>query len=833
MSKTFRHALRNLRRDWRSGQLNLLGLSIIVAVASVSSISFFADRLKQVFESQATELLAADLVVISPEPIQNKLLKLAQQAKLNTSLQATFPSVVVANNNTQLVNIKSVSANYPLRGNLKISDKAYGLGKKTRALPKPGEAWVESRLMFSLKLKLGDSIQVGNTNLKISKILVYEPDRGSEFFNIAPRLLMRYQDLEKTKLIRIGSRVKYRLLVAGSVDQIKQYRNWAQSKLSKLESLQSLRDARPEIRVAIERGERYLSLASLVSILLAGVAIAISSQQFVKSHYDHCAIFKCLGAQQKTINQIYFWQFTLFGIAASSIGLLFGWLCQEGLAWIVADFITFSLPAPSLSPIIYGFVLGLGSLYLFSFSQIIKLKNTPPLRVIRRDLAPTTSGFRSIYFSLVVLLMLFLFYQLGDWAMAIRVLIASIITVAALALVSVILLKIIVFLNKKSKLSWRYGITNIIRRSQASNIQIIGFGIGLMALLLLSIVRTDLLTQWQTSLPKDAPNQFVINIQDNQLKNIKQFFSQHGYRNLNFYPMVRGRLIEINNKAVSPKDYDNARAKRFVSREFNLSWADELQEKNKVVEGQWWHKSNSKNKSLAQMSMEINNARLLGIKLGDTLTYVISGQTLSAKITSLRKINWDTMRPNFFLVAKPGLLEPYPRSWISSFHLETKNKDFLTKLINKFPNVTVIDVAIIIGQIRNIMDKAVLGIEFMFIFTLIAGFVVLLAAIEASQDERLKEGALIRALGGQRSLLLKSYFIEFAVIGLIAGLLAAIGASIAAYFISHTIMNIEFNLQFSWWAYGMLIGSIGIGLLGLFGSYKLIKKPPIESLRKL
>jgi len=834
VSKLFQHAWRNLVRDWRSGQLKLLTLALIIAVASVTSISFFADRLKQVFENQATELLAADIVILSSEAINKKLILKANKLKLKTSLLANFPSVVVNQNGTkaqsQLVNIKAISRHYPLRGSLKISETAFHEGTKTDRLPNAGEAWIESRLIHSLKIKIGDVLQVGYTQLTVTKILTYEPDRGSEFFNIAPRLLMRYHDLKKTKLITTGSRVKYRLLLAGTVTQLKQYRQWATTHLSPLESLQSLRDARPELRNAIERGERYLSLAGLVSVLLAGVAIAIACRRFVQLHLDHCAIFKCLGASQNFINGLFFLQFTFLGLITCSIGLGIAWVTQEFLAWIAESFIRQQLPAPSLKPIMSGFILGMGTLYLFSLSQINRLKNTSPLRVIRKDLSPATPGFKSIYTSLILLLTFFLFYQLGDWLIAIRVLFSSILTVAILGLFAYLLLKIIVKLSSNSKLAWRYGVTNIIRRSQTSSIQIVGFGIALMALLLLSIVRTDLLDQWQTTIPIDSPNQFVINIQDQQRQQFQDFFSKAGFDQLKFYPMIRGRLIKINQKTIKPNNFENPRAKRLAAREFNLSWSKHLQSKNKILNGQWW---DTNDKSTQQFSIESGIAKALGIKLNDTLSFLISGKVVSAQISSIRKVNWDTMRPNFFIVAKPGLLEPHPRTWISSFYLKSNNKDYLTKLVQAFPNVTIIDVDVILKQIRNIIDKAVLGIEFIFIFTLIAGFTVLLAAIQSSQEERLREGALIRALGGSRRLLLKSYFIEFAIIGFIAGLIAAIGASVAAYFISQSLLNIEYNLKLSWWLIGMLGGSLGIGSLGLLGTFKLLKKPPMESLRNL
>ena len=470
----------------------------------------------------------------------------------------------------------------------------------------------------------------------------------------------------------------------------------------------------------------------------------------------------------------------------------------------------------------------MGTLYLFCYSQITHLKETPPLRVIRRDLAPMTPGFQTVYYSLSILLALFLFYQLGDWALAIRILLISIFVFIVLALLSYFLLKLIVLLNRKSSLAWRYGITNISRRAQANSVQMVGFGLGLMALLILSIVRVDLMDQWQASLPADAPNQFVINIQDKQVKSVKQFFTQHGFNDLKFYPMVRGRLIKINDRAVSANDYPSARAKRLINREFNISWAQKPQTKNRVIAGLWWNTETNP----AQMSIESGIAKTLGIKLHDKLTYVIAGESISAKITSIRKVNWDTLRPNFFVLAYPGLLNHFPKTWISSFHLPASQGDFLTNLVKHYPNLTVLDVAAILGQMRNIMNKAISGIEFIFVFTLIAGFVVLLAAIEASQDIRLKEGGLIRALGGQRRLLLKSYFIEFGVIGLIAGLMAAIGATLAAYFISYSILNIEFTLNLNWWLVGALVGSLGVGSLGLLGSLHLIRKPPIESLRK-
>lgn len=824
-----RYSLLNLTREWRSGELYTITLAIILAVTATTAISFFTDRIYRAMQSQAGELIAADLLVQSNREIPDEWLQLAVTRNLKTAFSTTFASVVVHGEQTKLASVKAVSALYPLRGQLRTSQLPFETGTGVAQGPAEGHAWVDSSLYKDLGLRLGDRVQVGSLELTVSQILAYEPDRGGEFFNVAPRLMMHVVDVARTELIQVGSRVQYHLLIAGPQDEVDSYRAALKPLLNESDQIQGAQDARPELKSAIERGRRFLGLAALVSVLLAGVAVAIAARRYAVRHFNNVAIMRCFGAQKRFITRLYFSQITGLGIFASAIGCLLGYITQFFLAQLLSGLLGGKLPAPSWTPVVIGNTIGLMILYGFALPPLASIRNAAPLNILRRQVAAASPSSLLVYASALSAMILLVIWQAGEWTLALYFILGAMATVLLLSACAWILIKLLLTLRGQIGIAWRFGLNNVARHKENSTVQIMGFGLGIMALLLLTIIRNDLLDDWQSNLPEDAPNQFAINIQKSQLDPLKAFYQSQALSVPTFYPMVRGRLVAINGRSVGPADYDSPRAKHLVAREFNLSWSTALPQGNTLASGQWWSENPG---GSAQFSVETGIAKRLGIHLGDELTYQIAGELVKAPVTNLRTVNWDSLRPNFFVLSAPGMLEAYPSSYIASFYLPGNASGFLTRLLKKFSNITIINVDALMTQVRSIMDRISSAIQFVFYFTLMAGLLVLYAAIQSTQDQRLYEGAILRTIGANRTQLLIGMVSEFTTIGFLAGAMASAGATVIGYAIAERVLNMDFVFHGYWWVYGVLGGAVGIGLAGTLATRNLLSQPPLHTLRR-
>jgi putative ABC transport system permease protein len=822
-------ALRLLAREWRGGELTLILSALVIAVAAITTVSFFTDRVHQALSTQASQLLAADLVVVSDHPIPAQFAQRASANGLRQTHTLAFPSMVVQGPRNQFAEVKAVSPGYPLRGDLSVSPTLFGSAQIVNSGPQPGTAWADARLMQLLNLKVGSVVELGQAQFTIAAVVAKEPDRAGDFFNIAPRLMLNSDDIARTQLIQPGSRVSYRLLIAGDAQQLIAYRAWAEPHLSRGERIEDVRDARPEIRSALDRAQRYLGLAALVSAILAAVAVALSSRQFVMRHLDSCAVLRCLGASQATILRLYLIQFVLLGFLASAIGSLAGYGGQALLAEFMRGRIVEQLPAPSLWPLVEGLSIGVLLLLAFALPPLMHLKSVSTLRVLRRDLGmPRQMGIVS-YGLGAALVAAVLIYRAGEIKLGLYVLGGLLGVVLSGLILGLLMLRVLAFLRLRARGVWFYGLANAGRRRAASLTQIVGFSLGLMALLLLTLVRGDLLASWQASLPPNAPNRFVINIQPDQLPAMQQFFHQENLSEPLLYPMVRGRLVAINAHPVVAQNFSEERAQRLVDREFNLSWADQPRSDNHLVAGQWWRQGDAPD----QFSVEDGLAKILGIKLGDQLTYEIAGTPISGRVSSLRKVDWDSMRVNFFVIAPSALLQAQPTTYITSFHLPPGHEETLNRLLRQFPNFTVIDVAAILRDVRAIMTRVSDAVTFVFLFTLLAGLVVLYAAVAATRDERLYEAAIMRTLGARSKQLAGAQLIEFAALGMISGVLAATGASLTAFLLTQHLLHLPFTFNPLVWIAGVLGGMLGITLAGLMATRSVLRVPPLGVLRAL
>lgn len=831
VTNALRTAWRNLTRDFRGGELRLLLWALIIAIAAQTSVGFFTHRMKLAVAAQATELLAADLLISANAPVLALLEQRAQQMQLSTANTLTFPSIVVAGKHSHLADIKAVSKLYPLRGTLALSETPYGLSRKVQGGPQPGEVWIDARLMNALHAALGEPLTVGEHTLRITGILAYEPDRGSQIFAMAPRALMRLEDIPKTKLVQPGSRIRYHLLLAGEPSQILAARKALEPSLPRYTKMVDVRDARPEMRSAMDRGASFLLLASLVSVLLACVAIAIAARRYAERHLDQCALWRCLGADQRFINQVFLFEILFIGVIGGFVGTVSGYAVHFVLASSLQALIGPTLPPPGAAPWFTGIGLGLALLVVFAWPPLARLKHTPPLRILRR----TPFSTRRVDLTLVVgglafMAVLVALYA-SELALAGKVLAAVIALIVSLWVASHGIIALLHRVSKPLPLPWRLSLRNLSRRARTTHLQTIGFGVSLMVLLLLLLVRNDLVNAWIKQLPPDAPNQFMINIQTAQMQSINVYFRKAGYPSLHFSPMVRGRLVTINNKPATSENYpDSHDARQMLEREFNLSWTSHLTSDNRVVLGRFW---DSATKDAHQLSIESSVVRNLGLALNDSLVFLIAGQEVSVKITSVREVSWESLRPNFFVLAPAGLLEQYPTTWVGSFYLKSAERDFITQLVKKFPNLTVFDVDALIEQVRSVMNRVVSAIETIFLFTLLTGFVVMVAALQATHDERARESALLRVLGGSRRLLLQINAAEFLVLGTVAGFLAMLCANGTAHWIASSILRVPYTWHWLWIFGGSIACGIFIGIAGLWGTYQHSLTPPVQTLRSV
>lgn len=826
-------SLRLLRRDWRAGELRVLLAALLIAVSCSSSVAFFTDRIAQALKYQSSELLGADLRLLADQPLAARYFTLADQATLSIAETRSFRSMVLANGRSQLAEIKAVSSSYPLRGQLRVSDSAFAAELVAQQAPASGEVWVDPRLLQQLQLSLGDSLQVGNSRLRLGSVLRYEPDRSGDMFSIAPRLLMNLADLAATGLEQEGSRIRYALLLAGEPRALEEFRHNLNLQLDDGVRLEGAADARREVRTALTRAQQFLGLAAVVAVVLACVAIAMAARRFAQRHLDTCAILRCLGARQAQINNLFLLQLLVLALLAGLLGVALGYGAQSVLSGLLGKLVLVSLPAPSLIPVWTGFGVALAGLLGFALPPVLQLREVPTLRVLRREMQGGWGKLKPAawlcYLLGAVALALLVLFQSGDAAIG-RLLLLGL---AATALLLWLVAAALVFASKhflpQGGSAWRFGLANLTRRTRTTIIQVMAFGLGIMVLLLLTVVRGDLLKGWSEGLPADAPNRFVINIQHQQRVAVQQFFQQRGMSNTRLHPMVRGRLLAINDQAVAQQDFGNPRANHLAQRVFNLSWAEHAPADNTITAGQWWDAGQPETK---QFSVEQGIAETLGLKLGDRLTYSIAGETVTAAVTSLRSVKWDSFQANFFVIASPATLQAFPASHITSFYLPPSAAGLLNDLVQAFPNLTVIDVAAIMHQVRLIIERVSMAVEYVFIFTLAAGLAVMYAAIQSSLNERLRENAIMRALGARRWRLWQGLLTEFVLLGSLAGLLASLMAGVLGYLVARRILELDYTGSAWLWLGGLLLGGIGIGLAGIIATRRVVSSPPLKVLRE-
>jgi len=820
--------MRSLARDWRAGELTVLAIAAVIGIAALSSVAFFTSRIAVTVQQQASEVLAADLVVSSGRALPADLGPMANALGLRQANVSSFPSVVYAGTNNTLVAVKAVSETYPLRGRIRISDQPFSASRVADSVPPAGEAWAESRVFARLGLSPGDSVRLGAITLRLALAIDYLPDQGFQFVDLAPTLLINRRDLEATDLLRPGSRVTHSLLLAGEPGAVAR----AKQRLGRLEdefiTIRDLGDVRPEISEAAARAQRFLGLSSLVSALLSAVAVAMAARRHASRRLDSVALMKCMGASQGLVLRQGLVQLLVLGLACGLAGSLLGYAAQAGLGWLLRDVIQGNLPPPALSAWAVGPLASLLILTGFALAPLIELKRVPPARVLRRDLGPPPLGIGAVYGLALAAYLLAVYWLVTDLKLLSYVVAISLVAALALGACGLLLVWSVKRLRKGVGVAWRYGLANIARRGRESTVQLVGFGLGLMVMLLLGLTRDDLMAQWQASLPENAPDHFMINIQPGEIPAFKSLMTRNGLPEPALSPLVRARVTEVNGVPVTERTYQDPRNRRWLERERNLSWSASLQDGNQVLEGEWW---DVQAPVPGLLSVEQEFARQLGLGLGDLVRFDLAGEAIEARVSSIRRVRWDSFRPNFFLVLSPGTVDDSLANFLTSLYVPPSKRGVLMDLARELPGITVLDVGAILDQVRGVMDKASLAVQYVFLFTVAAGIVVLLAAVQSTGDERRYESAMLRTLGASRKVVLMGVLSEFGMLGILSGLLAAAGANIAAYLLAVNVFQLEGQWNLGLWLAGPLSGLLVVGVSGYFATRSVVNHPPVSTLR--
>ncbi|MBK8959847.1 MAG: ABC transporter permease [Proteobacteria bacterium] len=821
----WRLAWRLLCRDLASGRLTVMLAATVIAVASTVAVSLLVTRVDRALVAESSALLAGDLAVLGSAPPPHGYVNDATALGLRHARVANLRSVVGKGEQLQLVQLKAVDDAYPLRGQLLVAERVDAPAQAISHGPPRGEVWAEAKLAGLLQLAPGDTLTIGSARLRLSRILVLEPDRGSDLFSIAPRVLMHYADLAATGLVVPGSRVTYTTLLAGSAATIARYREALE--LRRGDSVQDPRSARPEMRAALSQAERFLSLAAFAGVMLAAIGIALAATGYAEMHEGTVAILKTLGLTRRAVVMLLCCETLYLALAATVLGDGTALLLERVLVQRLVPMAEFAGGAPAPLALLHGAWVAMVALCGFAIPALARLGRLPVTAILSRDRTglPDARPWR-------LLGMVLAFIAIAPWhsgnprlvAMALGGMLVSALLLAATAWG---LVRLLGRLRNQTRMSWRFGLASVARRARLSVLQTTAIGLGLAVILLLGLVRNDLFRQWSAHLPPDAPNQFLINIQSDEVAALRDFLRAHAKLTADFYPMVRGRLTAINGAVVVPDNYSDQRARRLADREFNLSTALEMKSDNRIVAGRWWTPQ-----ARAELSVEQGIAETLGLVLGDELTFLIADREVHGRITSLRKVDWENFQVNFFVVTTPELLASAPATYITSFRLEGAEPGLMAEMVERFPSVTVIDIDALMRQVRQVMDRVAQALTWVFLCALAAGGLVLAAAVQASQKERLKDTVLLRTLGASRRFVRSAVLCEFVVIGVVAGTLASGGALLTAGLLATRVLDIPYQPDWRIPVHGIVAAVLALALIGWRVAARILGAPVADGLRE-
>lgn len=869
-------SLRLLRRDWKGGELRLLFLALIMAVTSITGIALFTDRLEKALLLESANMLAADRIVSGRGDLPREVLTEGQTRGLSTAEVVSFTSMAFSETGNILVAAKAVTDAYPLRGEVIVSEQAFVRGTPIGSGPPQGEVWLESRAMAALDIDIGDFVSVGEAELRVGKIIVAEPDRGggSMMDNAGPRLMLHMDDLASTNVVQLGSRVSNRyLFAADDISDLDAFEEWFRSREEWRGRyyIRDIRDESEEVREALERAESFLLLSSLFAVLLAGVAIALTAKRYSERHYDYVAILKTFGCTSSQISFIYLNIQLVLASFAVSIGWLFGWFIHGVILAVLQRLLFVDLPEPGFQPFIVGGLTAVICLLSFALPPLLALRETPPLRVLRKDISQQKIGDNVPYLFGALGALLLVYWYSQDLILT-SVLIISVAAIAlVLSGVSYFILRTSSSTGMKAGSAWLLAMTATRRRRKQNVLQVMVFSITIMSLLILTLLRTDLVEEWQAQLPENTPNHFMMNITQSQIPGIESFFAQNGIEGNQFFPLVSARVTRVNGDLPSPGDESEVSVSRATLTEGSeseepesemalvtnpqtdappvnaedattggrrvrgrlsrrqVTWSTDLPSDNMITEGIWWGEESEP----GYVSIEQEYAEWLDLELGDRLEFEVNQQIVSAEVSSFRSVRWDNMQPNFFIIFSPGTIDHLGATFLSTALMEREQKILLNDLVRLFPTVVVIEIDALIEQIQTIIIQVTSAIELISILVLLCGALVLVACVNASLDERFHENAILRTLGAGRKLILSSLLIEFASIGVVAGLIATLGAEASVYYLQEEIFEQEFSFHMWTWIAGPTLGMFIIAGLGMNSTREVVSTSPLNVLRRI
>ena len=821
-------ALRSFVREWRSGELGVLLLALTTAVAALTGVGFLVNRIGIAVDQQATEVLAADLRLGSARPISQSYFDEAMRQGVASARALSMLSVVFRGDASELSDIQAVSQGYPLRGTLKVAAEPFAAGVPIHTIPGRGEVWPSSKLLATLGGKLGSELSIGAATFRVTRVLISRPDQDVGFEQLAPNLILNIEDLPATRLIQPGSRVTYTALFAGDRPSIDRFQGWLLDHRRPGERLRDITETSPQIKNAVDRASRFLELASLVSVLLCSIAVAMSARQYVRRHLDAVALLKTLGASRALTLGVSLIELLLVAFAAAVLGSAIGFLAQEWLLYALRGLLEAQLPAPDLTPLAMGFVAAIAVLAGFALPPLLTLARVPPLRVLRRDVGPPPPLALLAFGPAAAVVLGLVYWTVRDPRLFVEFMMGLAVFGLVLAGAGLLLVLAAGRLRGSVGVSWRYGLANLSRRRADSLVQIVAFGTGLMVLLLLGLVRTDLQNDWRRTLPEDAPNYFFINIPPADRDPFVRYLTMNGAKLSRVLPMIRGRLTAIDGDPIGSMRFRRESGEGFAGREQNITWAAELGPDNRVIAGRWWGPQDF-GKPLVSLATEFQ--RSLGLSVGDRLTFQIGGEPFTATVASIRDVKWDSFNPNFFIVFAPGVLDAAAGTYLTSAYFRPTSGHVLAELAHRFPSVSIFDVDDLLAQVRSMVDKAVLAVESVFAFTLFAGLTVLLAAVQASRDERRYESAMLRTLGASGHTVLEGILAEFIALGVLAGLLASGGAFYAGRFIATRVLQVPYGFDPLVFLVGIGGGALLVAASGWLATRTVARQPPINTLR--
>lgn len=821
-------ALRQLLRDARAGELHVLFFALLIAVAASTSIGYFGARLNDAMLLRATEFLGADLVLNGSEPATPAQIEAGKHLQLEHAQVVEFSSVIATDDDLQLSSVKAASDSYPLRGQLRSAAAPYQ-AEEPGPGPQPGEAWAEARLFASLNLNIGDIIEVGSKPLRLTRVLTYEPDRVGDFYSLTPRVLMHLDDLAATGVVQPGSRVRYRELWRGPAADLERYRQAVVADLQPHQRLETAKDGNRQIGGALGRAEQYLNLASLAAVLLAGVAVALSASRFAARRFDASALLRCLGLSRREALGLYALQLGLLGLIASLAGALLGWAAQHGLFFLLRNLVVSEVPPATFWPALSGIATGLVALAGFALPPLAALGRVPPLRVLRRDMLPIPPSSWLVYGAALLALGLIMWRLSLDLKLTLALIGGGLLATLLLGGLLLAALKGLRRLLAGASLPWRLGLGQLLRHPLAAAGQSLAFGLILLAMALIALLRGELLDTWQEQLPADAPNHFVLNVLPADRDAFNERVQALSTSSVPLYPVVPGRLVAINGEPVRQLVSKESQGERAVRRDLSLTWAEELPADNHLTAGTWWQPGSAA--ELPGVSVEAELAESLQLQLGDRLGFTVGGLTRDVTVTSLREVNWDSFQPNFYMIFEPGTLQDMPTTYMTSFHLPPGRDRELVQLARDFPSATLLQVEALLGQLRSILAQVSLAVEYVLLFVLAAGLAVLFAGLQATLDERIRQGALLRALGADRALLLKARRTEFGLLGATSGLLAALGCELVSALLYQFVFDLRWQPH-PWLLLLPLVGALLVGGAGVLGTRRALNASPLNVLRE-